>query len=74
MKIIPGNPRHLSVFIAVILAMLVFVISLAVIEFTIAPSWIVALALALATFVVVFLSLLYTLNRFIKYKIQLKNK
>jgi len=71
MRIIPGNPRHLSVFIAVILAAIVFVISLIVMKFTIAPSWIVALALALATFVVVFLSLLYTLNRFIYDKIRL---
>mgnify|MGYP001205024134 FL=1 len=71
MRIIPGNPRHLSVFIAAILAAMVFVISLFVMEFTIAPSWIVALALALTTFVVVFLSLLYTLNRFIYDKIRL---
>jgi len=71
MRIIPGNPRHLSVFIAAILAAMVFVISLFVMEFTIAPSCIVALALALATFVVVFLSLLYTLNRFIYDKIRL---
>lgn len=71
MKIVPGNPRHLSVFIAIILAMLVFVISIIVIELTFAPAWVLALALAAATFLVVYLTLLYTLNRFIYNKIRL---
>lgn len=71
MRIVPGNPRHLSVFIAIILAMLVFVISIIVIELTVAPAWILALMLAAATFLVVFLSLYYTLNRFIYNKIRL---
>ena len=71
MKITPGNPRHLSFFIAVILAILAFVISLTVIEVIIAPSWVVALILTLATFAVAFISLQYTLNRFIYDRIRL---
>ncbi|HPF00118.1 MAG: sensor histidine kinase [Bacteroidales bacterium] len=71
MKITPGNPRHLSIFIAVILALIVFAISLTVLELTTASKWIVALTLAFTTFIVVFISLLYTLNRFIYNKIRL---
>lgn len=71
MRIVPGNPRQLSVFISFLLAVLVFIISIAVIEFTTAPVWMVALTLSLVTFLVVFVALSYTLNRFIYDKIRL---
>lgn len=71
MRIVPGNPRQLSVFIAIAMAVLDFVISFIVIKFTSADSWVVALVLALVTFTGIFIALWYTLNRFIYDKIRL---
>lgn len=71
MKFTFGNPLQLSWMIAVIMAILVFAIDIIVFSLLELPPWVLALLLALITFIVLWLVLRYILGKFIYDRIRL---